>query len=275
MRAYELYESNYFTDLANNIWNFSKNRTDDERTYLRDASRADPNSWEGYLWRLHMDINYNKVWDTPEELADTMRDNITGYDGYDVTIKDHSIYAKIKNYLETRNRNEVKENKVDWSKHHWDAPPSSEKPRGGNYAYCAEMVPVEWLLKLRGNELHKRLKTNIGYNPDSEDWDRGNLEDLAKSLKTRGVQEPVIIIVGWKDGYAYVGEGNHRVAAADIAGIDELPARIIMHKVVGEGMYRYDVTKNLTFDPEEEKTDMFSKVQYYERPSQVFKSFAK
>lgn len=162
---------------------------------------------------------------------------------------------------------------VDWSKHHWNAP---NKP----YAKTAEMVPVAWLEKLVGNDLRTYdggAYQNIGYNPDTDDWDMGNLEDLAKSMKERGIQEPVMIVVGMKDGWAYVGEGNHRIAAAKLAGIKALPARVYMQSEIygkGErGQHRHDMTHDITWNPAE--LEPFSKVKYYDKPSQVFKSLQK
>jgi hypothetical protein len=145
-------------------------------------------------------------------------------------------------------------------KHGWEA---------GPYGKEAKLVPVWWLKRLKGNDLRDRMKT--GFNPDSgEHEESDNIQDLANSMKNRGVQEPITIIVGWKDGYAYIGEGNHRVAAAELAGLTELPARVYMYQQAagsrGHGSYTHNVAKDLTFAVGDYKA------QYLTNPYDVFKS---
>jgi len=147
----------------------------------------------------------------------------------------------------------------------------------GSYKNEAEMVPTKWLARLKGNDLRYDLgvKANIGYNPDIDDWEYGDEDALIASLK-KGVQEPVMIVVGLDDGIAYIGEGNHRVAAALKGGIDHLPARVyVQNKTYGSGargQYRHDVRNDLTWDPDVVKNEPYPKQKYFTSPSQVFKS---
>jgi len=143
----------------------------------------------------------------------------------------------------------------------------------GTYKNSAELVPVEWLAKLKGNELRYPSKANIGYNPDIDDWERGDEDELIASMQ-KAIQEPVMISVGLKDGYAYIGEGNHRISAALKAGIKQLPTRIYMtttanHKR-GPKTYTHDMNHDITWDPA--TLEAFPKEKYYNSPSQVFKS---
>lgn len=155
-----------------------------------------------------------------------------------------------------------------WNRHTWNAP-------GKPYAKIAEMVPVAWLKKLKGNDL--RGDPNIGYDPDKDDWERGTMDDLVYSLKNRGVQEPVMIIVGLRDGYAYVGEGNHRIEAAIKAGIKELPTRVVVYDKAKQhseiGQYSHDVRNDLTWDTEQ--LGYMPEEKYFQKPSQVFRSLQK
>jgi len=159
-----------------------------------------------------------------------------------------------------------------WAPHRWDHP---DQP----YANKAEMVPIWWLKRLKGNDLrlHGDTAQNVGYNPDTKDWEYGDLEALAKSIKERGIQEPVMISVGL-DGYAYIGEGNHRIEAAEMAGLKELPTRVWMSNKLGDGtrgkgQYTHDVRKDITWDPS--ALESYPKEKYFQKPSQVFKSLGK
>ena len=129
----------------------------------------------------------------------------------------HKLYATMKHLNDG--------SMLDESAETWDKTP---------YKVHTELLPVSFLNKFPGNNL--RLghggQVNIGYNADIKDWEfSDNLEDLGNSMKTRGVQEPLIIIVGQQNQKAYIGEGNHRLAAANQAGIKELPVRIMVRKV--------------------------------------------
>ena len=162
---------------------------------------------------------------------------------------------EMKKLIQHRINAAEKENKK-WAQYTWDKGPHKDS---------AELVPVRWLKRLRGND--PRIEVNTGYNPDTDDWDRGSLEDLAQSLKTRGPQEPVLIVVGYEDGYAFIGEGNHRIAAAEMAGIDKLPARVYWYRTAKdkrEPKFTHDVSDDIKFE--------LGKQEYTSLPSKVFKS---
>lgn len=93
--------------------------------------------------------------------------------------------------------------------------------RGGqmrDYARYTEMVPISWLEQLEGNELR--------YGGD-------RLRALSEDIATRGIANPLILSVGKENSSAILGEGNHRLAAARMAGMTHVPARVSVGDEVG------------------------------------------
>ena len=150
--------------------------------------------------------------------------------------------------------------------------------RKGSYGRVAELVPTKWLAKLKGNDLryHHKMDMNIGFNPEKDDWDYGSEEEFINSIKQNAIQQPVMIVVGMDNGYAYIGEGNHRIDAAVRLGMDYVPARVYMQNEVspvrGESQYSHDMSHDVMWDIEKVKAEHFPKEKYLESPSQVFKS---
>ena len=76
-------------------------------------------------------------------------------------------------------------------------------------------VPVDELVKLEGRSgEHKRIS-----------METQKVKDLAKLIKKEGLKEPPFINVEY-DGSANINEGNHRVRAAKLAGLKEIPVEI-------------------------------------------------
>ena len=82
------------------------------------------------------------------------------------------------------------------------------------YGYVSE-VPVNWLFQYKGNE---RRLTNEQFTA------------LSQSIKEEGLREPVTIIVGLKDHYVYLGEGNHRLDVYHESGYETIPARVWVYQ---------------------------------------------
>lgn len=76
------------------------------------------------------------------------------------------------------------------------------------YDDTIEMVPVELLAGMRGNELNY------------------DVADLAQDISENGIKNPLIITYGIKDKGAYIAEGNHRLQAAIDAGFTHVPVRV-------------------------------------------------
>lgn len=83
------------------------------------------------------------------------------------------------------------------------------------YASTTEMIPVEQLKPFR--EFDRAAKTYKG----SE-----HIDELATSMKKNGTREPLVLSYDARAGRALLEEGNHRLAAAEKAGIKELPVRV-------------------------------------------------
>jgi len=83
-----------------------------------------------------------------------------------------------------------------------------------------EHVPLHELDRLREYDRWNE-SPHTGYHA------REHIRQLADSMKEHGTKEPLLIIYGKQDRLAYLGEGNHRLAAAHLAGIPALPTRVI------------------------------------------------
>ena len=80
---------------------------------------------------------------------------------------------------------------------------------------------------LENNENLKSLKiTEVAPNRDQprKTFNQESLEELAESIKTYGVIQP--IVVSKKEGYYSIVAGERRWRAAKIAGLEEIPAII-------------------------------------------------
>jgi hypothetical protein len=97
-------------------------------------------------------------------------------------------------------------------------PPIQQKSEMMNaYRGLWEMVPVDWLSQLRGNNL------------------RNPLDELRASIQSEGVSSPLIINAGKNSRTAQLGEGNHRLAAIRSMGYTHAPARVIVGSEWGRG----------------------------------------
>jgi hypothetical protein len=72
-----------------------------------------------------------------------------------------------------------------------------------NSMYAHGTIPIRELLKYR-------------------EYKRPVVDELVDSIQSEGFNTAIQVIVG-KDGKAKIGEGNHRVVAAEKAGLKELP----------------------------------------------------
>lgn len=120
-----------------------------------------------------------------------------------------------------------------------------------SYRRVVEMVPVNWLSQLPGNNLRK--------NPQQ-------MQELANQLETNGINDPIIITVGKNTRTAKLGEGNHRLAAAKLKGYTYLPARVIVGSEYGS---EYNNSAKWNADLIPQPKEYFSSDA---SPSSVFKS---
>lgn len=94
------------------------------------------------------------------------------------------------------------------------------------------LVPVHWLQKFQGNSLRR---------------DHNEMKQFAEQLLEEGLQDPVMIIIGQEDRKVSIGEGNHRTFAHIMAGVDNIPARVIRQRTNEGGVY-YDRMSNVPKD---------------------------
>ena len=103
------------------------------------------------------------------------------------------------------------------------------KPEAASSEYRdTEMVPVKWLKSLPGNGLRDSAMMRVDgkYSPVP-------LDKFNKDIATNGVTTPLIINVGKDSGTAKLAEGNHRLAAAIEAGIENVPVRVVVGRDYG------------------------------------------
>lgn len=86
------------------------------------------------------------------------------------------------------------------------------------------LVPVHWLKKFQGNSLRRDSKA---------------MQEFAEELKRDGLTDPVMMIIGQEDRNVSVGEGNHRMNAFELAGLDYVPVRVARSMTNLRGTY-YD-----------------------------------
>lgn len=83
-------------------------------------------------------------------------------------------------------------------------------------AAFTEYVDVSWLMRdpaIRGNALGKR-----------------NVRELAGEIEERGFDEPLQLTYYRGDNKVVLGEGNHRLEAANISGIERVPVRVVRYE---------------------------------------------
>lgn len=92
--------------------------------------------------------------------------------------------------------------------------------KGHAYEDEIEMVPTSSMHPLREYDREKQPNTD--------------LDALTEDIRTNGIREPMILLYGQDDRKAVIGEGNHRLAAAERLGMEEVPARVARYSRVGD-----------------------------------------
>ena len=110
---------------------------------------------------------------------------------------------------------------------------------------------------MKDKEIVKIAVENIYQHPDNPRKDLGDLSELSESIKKKGVMQNLTVIPGhwdekmeWhEEGYTLI-IGHRRCAAAKLAGVEELPCRIVenmskkdqVSTMLEENMQRNDLT---------------------------------
>jgi len=79
----------------------------------------------------------------------------------------------------------------------------------------SEMVPIALLKQMTGNPLN---------------YDGEKLKKLSEDIVKNGLQNPGMITYSIKSKTAYLAEGNHRLAALEMAGFTHMPVRVFVDK---------------------------------------------
>ena len=118
------------------------------------------------------------------------------------------------------------------------------------------LVPVHWLKKFQGNPLRR--------------YD-DQMQEFSQELVRDGLKEPVMISIGQEDRKVSVGEGNHRMNAFILAGLDYVPARVVrsktnwgvysqfydkMSRVPVDGYFKGDASPEEVFDTMYDQGDL-------------------
>ena len=92
-----------------------------------------------------------------------------------------------------------------------------ERFKGHPYESKIEHVAIEHLVPLREYDREEKK----GFT---------DLNALTENIRQHGVKEPLIMEYGQNDRRAYIGEGNHRLAAAVRLGLPALPVRVMRRR---------------------------------------------
>lgn len=85
----------------------------------------------------------------------------------------------------------------------------------GNYEKVTDMLPISILKQFREyNRNVKKLRRPL------------EIEELSKDLINNGIEDQLVITYNPYNGYANIGEGNHRLMIAIMLGVTHLPVRI-------------------------------------------------
>lgn len=89
-----------------------------------------------------------------------------------------------------------------------------------SYKECVEMIPIEFVAQYREYD-SSRLR------------DPETVSILCADIIKKGIVEPLMLEIGQKDQKVSLGEGNHRLAAAEQLGLEYVPVRILRRMELG------------------------------------------
>lgn len=84
---------------------------------------------------------------------------------------------------------------------------------------------IDYLCSLSGKKSYLLLCLGANPNQPRKQFDQGALEELAESIKQYGILEPIVLKP--RDGQFMIVAGERRFLAPKLAGLSEIPARII------------------------------------------------
>lgn len=84
----------------------------------------------------------------------------------------------------------------------------------------AEEVEISFLEPFQGNPLR---------------YSDERMAELVEDIRQNGLREPIMILIGQEDRRVQIGEGNHRLFAAKLAGLTKIPARVMRQRNIHFG----------------------------------------
>ena len=107
-----------------------------------------------------------------------------------------------------------------------------------------ESVPIEFFDDMQGNPGVLAGEVTGG----AAGSHRARVDDLVESIREEGIQEPLMLEYNPESGAVWLGEGNHRLAAARELGLDSVPVRAVRHdplprgdRLAGKKLHSYGV----------------------------------
>jgi len=85
-----------------------------------------------------------------------------------------------------------------------------------------EWVPIDAIDRLKEYDRADTTQPKVLY-----EYARETIDELKQSIPTEGFKEPLIVEYAAGDRHAYLGEGNHRLAAAKELGLSHVPVRVM------------------------------------------------
>jgi len=76
-----------YLPLAEQIFKLAQDISPELKNHLKSKARENRDSWQGFAWRMINGLKYNQDWETPEELAWFMENNIDDHSVYDTLQK--------------------------------------------------------------------------------------------------------------------------------------------------------------------------------------------
>lgn len=80
-------------------------------------------------------------------------------------------------------------------------------------------ISVEWLRQFTGNKLRKNKE---------------QMAEFIDNIILNGIKEPLMLVIGQKDRRVVLGEGNHRLYAAQAIGYKKVPVRVLRYNKLGD-----------------------------------------
>lgn len=119
----------------------------------------------------------------------------------------------------------VADGRAHWSKYSLAErkhSPELEQEPGHRWGRDTALVPIQSLLKYK--ELDREVEHAHSHSPST-------IDSLTSDLKQGGVtalREPIYILYNHQQHWGWIGEGHHRLIAAQRAGLTHIPVRVML-----------------------------------------------